>query len=82
MEAWASRLGRTVRVGWSPCEQRGDGVVRRDEVTPETWAIVSGRPEPVPGAPLNSGVVAASTYVLGGPRIYSRNESTEGWDSL
>lgn len=57
-------------------------MVRRDEVTPETWAIVSGRPEPVPGAPLNTAVVAASTYLLGGPRIYSRNESTEGWESF
>ena len=25
-----------------------------DEVKPETWAIVGGRPEPVPGAPLNT----------------------------
>jgi cystathionine gamma-synthase len=57
-------------------------MVRRAEVTAETWAIVAGRPEPVPGAPLNTPVVAASTYVLGGQRIYSRNEATEGWESF
>ena len=56
-------------------------MVRRDEVKPETWAIVAGRPEPVPGATLNTAVVAASTYVLGSERLYSRNEGTEGWES-
>jgi len=57
-------------------------MVRRDEVKPETWAIVAGRPEPVPGATLNTAVIAASTYVLGSDRIYSRNEGTEGWESF
>jgi cystathionine gamma-synthase len=57
-------------------------MVRRDEVTAETWAIVAGRPAPVPGSPLNTAVVAASTYVLGSQRIYSRNEATEGWESF
>ena len=49
---------------------------------PETWTIVAGRPEPIPGATLNTPVVAASTYVLGGQRFYSRNEATEGWESF
>ena len=57
-------------------------MVRRDEVKPETWAIVAGRPEPVPGATLNTAIVAASTYVLGDDRMYSRNEGTEGWESF
>ena len=57
-------------------------MLRPDEVKPETWAIVAGRPEPVPGATLNTPVVAASTYVLGSERIYSRNEATEGWESF
>ncbi len=57
-------------------------MVRRDEVTAETWAIVAGRPAPVPGSALNTAVVAASTYVLGSQRIYSRNEATEGWESF
>ena len=56
--------------------------MRRDEVQPETWTILAGRPEPVPGAPLNTPVVAASTYILGSQRIYSRNEATEGWESF
>ena len=53
-----------------------------EEVKPETWLVVAGRPEPVPGAPLNAPVIAASTYVLGGERIYSRNESTVGWEAF
>jgi cystathionine gamma-synthase len=57
-------------------------VVRRDEVRPETWAILAGRPAPEPGAPLNVPIVAASTFVLGGERIYSRNEATEGWEAF
>ena len=58
------------------------GHVEPDRVTPETWLIVSGRPEPVPGAPLNVPVVAASTYLLGSERIYSRNEATQGWEAF
>ena len=53
-----------------------------DDVKPETWVVVAGRPEPVPGAPLNTPVIAASTYVLGSERIYSRNEGTEGWQAF
>ena len=56
--------------------------MRRDEMRPETWVVVAGRPAPIPGAPLNAPIVAASTYVLGGERIYSRNEATEGWESF
>jgi cystathionine gamma-synthase len=36
----------------------------------------------VPGATLNTPVIAASTYVLGSERIYSRNEATEGWEAF
>ena len=57
-------------------------MVRRDEVKPETWAIVAGRPAPVPGATLNTPVIAASTYVLGSDRIYTRNEATESWEAF
>jgi cystathionine gamma-synthase len=56
--------------------------VRRDEVKPETWAILAGRPPPAPGATLNPPIVAASTYVLGGARIYSRSEATETWEAF
>jgi cystathionine gamma-synthase len=54
----------------------------RDEVKPETWTIVAGRPPSAPGATLNVPIVAASTYVLGSERIYTRNESTEGWEAF
>jgi cystathionine gamma-synthase len=62
--------------------QRRSDTVQPDEVSPETWTIVAGRPEPVPGAPLNTPIVAASTFVMGGERIYSRNEATAGWESF
>ncbi len=55
---------------------------QRDEMKPETWTIVAGRPAPEPGATLNVPIVAASTYVLGSERIYSRNEATEGWEAF
>lgn len=57
-------------------------MVRRDQVRPETWAIVAGRPDVLPGAALNTPIVAASNYVLGGERIYSRNEATVGWEAF
>src|ERR687892_2607066 len=49
---------------------------------PETWAIVGGRPERVPGAPLNTPLVAASNFVLGTERVYSRTEATETWEAF
>jgi cystathionine gamma-synthase len=57
-------------------------IVEANEVKPETWVVIAGRPEPTPGAPLNTPVVAASTYVLGSERIYSRNEATAGWEAF
>lgn len=58
------------------------GILRPEDVKPETWAIVAGRPEPEPDVPLNTPIVAASSYVLGGERIYSRNEATAGWEAF
>ena len=57
-------------------------MVRPDEVKPETWAIIAGRPSRSRAPPSTPPVVAASTYVLGSERIYSRNEATEGWESF
>lgn len=57
-------------------------MARPEELNPETWAIVGGRPADAPGAPLNTPMVPSSTFVLGGERIYSRNEATEGWEAL
>ena len=53
-----------------------------ERLQPETWLVTSGRPEPVPGAPLNTPMVPASTFTLGSNRIYSRNEATEGWEAF
>ena len=69
-------------LSWATLESTARTMLRRDEVKPETWAIVAGRPAPLPGATLNTPIVAASTYVLGSERIYSRNEATEGWESF
>jgi hypothetical protein len=49
---------------------------------PETWAIVGGRPERVPGAPLNTPLVLTSNFVLGSERLYSRTEATETWEAF
>jgi cystathionine gamma-synthase len=53
-----------------------------EDVTPETWAIVGGRPALEPGAPLNTPLYPSSTFVQGAERIYSRNEATPGWEAL
>lgn len=47
----------------------------------DTIAIVAGRPEAVPGAPLNQGLVPASTYRAGTERIYGR-DGNPGWEAL
>jgi cystathionine gamma-synthase len=57
-------------------------MLRREDVTPETWAIVGGRPDGAPGTPLNTPLVAASSFILGTDRIYSRNEATETWEAF
>jgi cystathionine gamma-synthase len=49
---------------------------------PETWAIVGGRPDRVPGAPLNTPLVPASNFVLGTERLYSRTEATDTWTAF
>jgi cystathionine gamma-synthase len=56
--------------------------MRSDEVAPETWAIVGGRPHDHPGAPLNVPMVPASNFILGTDRVYSREEGTEGWEAF
>ena len=56
--------------------------MRSDEVAPETWAIVGGRPHDHPGAPLNVPMMPASNFIHGTERIYSRNEATEGWEAF
>src|SRR4051812_21140316 len=53
-----------------------------EDVSADTWAIVGGRPADEPGQPLNVPPILASNYVLGGERIYSRNEATAGWEAF
>lgn len=48
---------------------------------PETIAVTAGRPERVPGAPLNAPIVPASTYRHGGDFIYAR-DGNPGWEAL
>jgi cystathionine gamma-synthase len=47
----------------------------------ETLVVSAGR-DPAPGAPLNPPLVAASNFVLGTDRAYSRNEGTPGWEAF
>ncbi|CAM3816302.1 PLP-dependent aspartate aminotransferase family protein [Kibdelosporangium persicum] len=49
--------------------------------SPRTLAIVSGRPQG-PGAPLNTPIVAASTFEAGGGVVYSRSDGTATWAAL
>jgi cystathionine gamma-synthase len=52
-----------------------------DSLHPETIAVVSGRPERTPGAPLNAGIVPASTFHAGAPVEYGR-DGNPGWAAL
>ncbi len=48
---------------------------------PATWAITAGRPDGH-GAPLNTPMTPASTYLHGGQRLYARNEGAEAWTAF
>lgn len=54
----------------------------RNDMNPETWLVVSGRPDPAAGTPLNTPIIAATTFNMGAERMYSRNEATEGWEAF
>jgi cystathionine gamma-synthase len=47
----------------------------------ESWLVSAGR-DRKPGAPLNVPPFPASNFVLGGPRAYSRDDGTPGWEAL
>jgi cystathionine gamma-synthase len=51
------------------------------KLTPASWLVSAGRPEE-PGAPLNTPLVPASNYLLGGDREYSRDGGTPTWEAL
>lgn len=52
-----------------------------EPLQPETIAVVAGRPNRVPGAPLNTPLTPASTYHHGGELGYGR-DGNPGWEAL
>ncbi|GAA3535465.1 PLP-dependent transferase [Amycolatopsis ultiminotia] len=52
-----------------------------DDWTPRTRAIAAGRPHG-PGEPLNTPIVATSTFEAGGDAVYARSDGTETWAAL
>ncbi len=51
------------------------------KLSPASWLVSAGRPQE-PGAPLNTPLVPASNYLLGGSREYSRDGGTPTWEAL
>lgn len=52
------------------------------DLTPESWLVAAGRPHQA-GAPLNTPLTPASTFLLGEPgREYARDDGTPTWESL
>ena len=52
-----------------------------DDWTPRTRAIAAGRPHG-PGEPLNTPIVATSTFEAGGDSVYARSDGTATWAAL
>lgn len=52
-----------------------------ESLSPETIAVVAGRPARGPGAPLNTPIAPASTYHHGGDLEYGR-DGNPGWQAL
>lgn len=51
------------------------------KLDPRSWLVSAGRPDQQ-GAPLNTPIVPASNFVLGGERIYTRDSGAAGWEAL
>jgi len=51
------------------------------KLTASSWLVAAGRPETA-GSPLNVPPVPASSFLLGGERIYSRDSGAPGWEAL
>jgi len=56
-------------------------VMKTKDCSARTWLVAGGRPDQ-PGDPLNTPLVPASNFLLGGERIYSRDGGTDGWETL
>jgi cystathionine gamma-synthase len=52
-----------------------------DKLSTASWLVSAGRPDQ-PGAPLNTPLVPASNFLLGGDREYSRDGGTATWEAL
>lgn len=50
-------------------------------LNPSSWLVSAGRPDQ-PGQPLNVPISSVSTFAHGQDRIYSRGDSTPGWEAL
>jgi cystathionine gamma-synthase len=48
---------------------------------PASWLVAAGRPSE-PGEPLNTPLVPASNFILGGERAYARDGGTPTWEAL
>jgi cystathionine gamma-synthase len=53
----------------------------KSKLTTQSWLVAAGRGEG-PGSPLNVPIVPASSFTLGGERIYSRDSGSPGWEAL
>lgn len=51
------------------------------KLDPRSWLVAGGRPEQ-DGSPLNTPIVPASNFLLGGERIYTRDSGAPGWEAL
>lgn len=54
---------------------------RGRKISPSSWLASAGRPRDA-GAPLNTPLVPASSFALGGERAYSRDDGTPTWEAL
>lgn len=53
----------------------------KSQIKLESWLVSAGR-ESEPGAPLNVPLIAASNFIIGGGREYSRDDGTPTWEAL
>lgn len=52
-----------------------------ESISPATWLISAGRPV-AEGEPLNTPLIPASNFILGGARAYSRDDATAAWEAF
>lgn len=54
---------------------------RPSKIKPESWLVSAGRPSQS-GDPLNVPLIPASNFIIGGGRVYARDDGTPTWDAL